>query len=65
MILKEEFKMLAIRIESLENQMRLTYDLEKKGKYIQQIKINHIKINHILDEYSLGACRPVKQRTFL
>ncbi len=49
---KEEFKILALRRESLENQINNIFNVTQKEIFKQQIANVNLKIDKILDEYN-------------
>ena len=52
--LKNEFKKLALQIESLENQLFHTFVIKEKDIIRNKIKFLKEKIDVVLDEYNKG-----------
>ena len=52
--LKNEFKKLALQIESLENQLYNTFVIKEKDIIRNKIKFLKEKIDVVLDEYNKG-----------
>ena len=52
MTLEEEFKILAVRRESFENQVKNTFNLVQKESFKAQIKKVDLMIDKLLDEYN-------------
>lgn len=52
MTLQEEFRILVARRESLNNQIRNTFNLKKKGILELQVQKIDFRIDKILDDYN-------------